>query len=632
MGLIDGITKAVKGRVNKAINAANVYDMRTREARERRVKADYEYAKVQKQPQTEKFIEYDNYYHNEHYSKQQMLELKEKMGWKFIPPVLPDPYIQVESQIDNDIPAFQFKGRDDDLDSQKAKLRQKVVEFIIYNNRLEAMNGDNERNLGKLGNAFWKLSFDKSITGPGYIGDIVIGNPDPANIFPDPSAYEIDDCEYIMYVYRIHRRKARRKWGKIIDELSDDSSHYETEIYESSDRSVDDETLQVIEYWYRDDDGDIACSITVGGREVQHIPKFWADTRMSGNQKYPFVKYCRIPVSKSFWDKSEIATIKDLVDAADREFFYAILNDMFTGNDIVLREKNAFAEDMPPVLPGAVWDLQDGKINSVKRLGGVSNNTNIMNMVKFIHDKIEETNGNFATKGTEPTRVTTASGLAQLREDRDQRQSIKKADRKEGFHRLYELCDWMALEFYNTSREILIRGKNEGEQDEVFTFNRDMVAQTGDDGATYFPRIDCEIITGDGIRHSKAFTLAATQELLTIASGIQPENAPIVVPIIVSIIDILDLPNKKEVKEAVLSVLQQGGQPGAQQGADIAGFANSLPPEMQQIIAQMGPEQGQAVLNDLMTLPAEQIPDYMNALLGGGRIGPEAQTGDGEAV
>jgi hypothetical protein len=614
--MFDGIKKAVKATVALTQNYLNKYDMSTKEARERQVKRDYYQARTKKADHTEKLKELDDYYHNRHYAKDQVDALAQKYGWNTSPPVLPDPYIQVESQIDPYVPDFVFKGRDDDLDSVKAKQRQQVVEYLVYNNKLDQLNVDNERNLGKLGNAFWKVSFDGTITGPNFVGDIVIGNPDPANIYPDPAAYDIDDCEYIDYPYRIHRRKARRIFGKILDSIGDDNLQNETEIYENSNNDPDNDTLQVIEHWYRDDEGDIACSIQINNVEVKHIPKYWVNTSKSGNQMYPFVKYCKVPGTKSFWDISEIEMIMDLVDAGDIEFFTAILNDRFMANDIVLMDEKAIIGDALPI-PGAVWKTAPGYFDKVKRLGGPSNNANLLNMLKFIHEKIEETNGNISTRGAEPTRVTTSSGLAQLREDRDARANIKKMDRLAGFERLYELLDWTALEFYNTDRIILIRGKNEGEPDQSFVFNSDQYRQSKQQGEElepeyYYPKVDVEIIAGEGILKSKAFTLSATQELMTMAASIRPDNAAIVTPILISIIDLLDLPNKQEVKEAIQAALQQ------QQAQPDAG-ESPIPPEMVEYFNSLPPEQ-QAQFEGLS---AEEGMQLLAQMMGGGAVGQE---------
>lgn len=647
MGIFDKAKKAVNRAVNKAKNNNNAWDMSSKEARERQVKRDYEYAKIQRAITTGRFVEADNYYNNLHYSARQVALLQEKHGLTFTPPVLPDAYIQVESQIEAEVPDFEFKGRDDDLDSRKAKVRADIVWYVCYNNHLDDLNPDNERNIGKLGNAFFKVAFDGSIAGPGYIGDITIGNPDPANIFPDPSAYDVDDCEFIIYAFRMHRRAARRQFGKVIDEIGNDGNYGDTEIYNSVTRDMFDDTLQVIEYWYKDDEGDIACTIQVGETEVKHIPKYWQETRHSGNKIYPFVKYCKIPNAKSFWDRSEIDTIKDLVDASDREFMNAILNDAMMSNDIILVEEDALKEGFEPsTMPGAKWRVNPNKINAVRRLGGVASNANALNMINFIHDKIEETNGNFATKGAEPpSRVNTASGLAMIREDRESRAAPKKKDRNGGFRRLYELIDWTALEFYNQDRVIMIRGKTESEPDRAMVVNSDQfripMSQPQnpldfqvDPGMqaeqraqqSYFPRIDCEINVGQGIAKSPALTLQATQEIAKLP--INPQN----VGLICSMVEQMGLPDAKEIKEELRQSVQPQQQPGAGQmpppepaQEEMIDFLQQLPqPVAQSIVSTVSEEDIPAVVGHLMMLPPEQlqqeIADIM-AGLGGGQAG-----------
>lgn len=616
-----GLKEAVRQMVGKATGKIPTWDMSDKGARERQVRHDFDYAKTERAEQTEKMVELNNYYHSKHYSAKQVAEIAQRYKWGGTPPVIPYPFVHVESQIDSTVPEFVFRGREGG-DEVKAKEREDLVRYLFYRSKVKDLNLDNERVLNELGNAFWKVAFDGSITGPGYVGEIVIGNPDPANIFPDPAAYDVDDCEYIIYAYRMHRRKARRVFGKVIDSIYSDNEHGDTEIYESSRRSVDDDTLQVIEYWYRDDEGDVACSIQVNFTEVRHIPKYWDTTRHSGNKMYPIIKYCKIPVRKSFWDMGEIETIKDLCDAANREFFTAILNDMMVANDITVAEKGAILNNdgKLPNMPGAHVEVTPGKIDAVRRLGGVSANGGLLAMIEFIQDRIEQTTGtNDAAYGKEPTRVTTASGIAQLTERADRRSNIKKAGRLEGFARLAELCDWTALEFYNQDRVILIRGQQD-EEDRAMVYNseRHMVQpQPQFDHITgmpvmdemgnmvqeqpYYPCIDVEITAGDGINKSKAFTLAATQELLR--TNVTPANKTIVL----SMIDLLDLPEKESIKEGIEQALmvqaapQAGGVPGSGGGGvDIAQVLNQLTPEEQEAFKAAPPELQQKVIQDAM--------------------------------
>ena len=550
-----GLIKTAKKAIAKVKAYNDPYDMSTKEARELRAKKDYEYAKTEKQPHTEKMKELDDYYHNKHLTAIQMAQLVEDKGWTFTPPVLPDPFIQVEEAIDTNVPQFEFKGRDANTDPEKAKERQKVVEYICYNNRLAILTQENERPLNKYGNAFFKVSFDGSIDVPGAVGDIVIGNPGPQNIFPDPASYDIEGCEFFPYAYRMSRRAAAREYAKelkklgmTINDIAADGNHGDTEIFNDRDRSINDDTVQIVEHWYRNDDGDPAFTTQINNIEVRHVPKYWINTASSGNKMYPFIRYCKIPKEQSFWGMGVIEPIMDLVDASDREFMNAILNDAFMANDITIVEDQALADGQQmTATPGAVIMVKPNKISAVRRLSGVSQNSNALAMINFIHEKIQETTGNFdSANGKEPVRVTTASGIAQLNEKAQARKVMQKADRLQGFNKLYELIDWTALEFFNTDRIISINGKDEKDQQPPITFNSTNHQQTDlQTQEAYFPRLDSEITSGEGVQHSVSFTLSATKELSEMP--INPQNFKIVM----AYVDLLDLPNKQDIKDSL---------------------------------------------------------------------------------
>ena len=617
--------EAVSKAVSKLTGAKISYefDMTTREKRQRQVARDYDRAKVAKAPHVEALKKFDNYYNNQHFTAKQVAEIAAQLGITGSLPVLPDPFIQVESQVQEVVPTPQFSGREG-MDHVKAKEREDVVRYLLYINNIEELNLENERALRKTGDAFWKVAWDPSVmcrgpSGEPLRGEIVIGNPDAANIFHDPSAYTVDECEFIIFAYRMHRRKARRAFGKVIDKIDADSSHADTEIYTNAEQipETGDETLQVVEYWYKDDEGDIALSIQIDEIEVKHIPKYWSKTRHSGNRMYPIVKYQNIPKAKSFWGRGEVETIIDLVDAANRGLIQALLNDMLMNNDVVIMDEGAMPD-------GEEWDNRPGAVNrvtagkSVRRLGGVANNTMALQMVKFLHEKIEETNGNYVSSyGKEPARVTTASGIAQLNERAEKQTHKKNAGREAGYRRLMQLLDWTALEFYTEDRLINIRGDKQ-EEDRMLIFNSNNYRMEAarpkemfNPEATeqeyepeyYYPKVDVEVQVGEGIAKSKAFTLAVTQELSQIQ--ITPFNAPLVK----MVVELLELPNEADILEAIdraaeMAMQQAGGQAGAGGGMDA--LMKHLDPQQQEFVKQMLaslPEQEQAAF---LKLPLEQ--------------------------
>jgi hypothetical protein len=171
----------------------------------------------------------------------------------------------------------------------------------------------------------------------------------------------------------------------------------------------------------------------------------------------------------------------------------------------------------------------------------------------------------------------------------DARKVTKKAGRTEGFRRLALLTDWTALEFYNTNRMIMVGAKEPDVPKESVQFNSDNHAMNNGSGQPYFPKVDVEIIAGDGIRKSKAFTLTATQELAQ--TNVTPEN----IGIVLSQVDLLDLPNKDEIRQFMIQAVAQQIQlrqppppPAPPHPSESITFKDMPPSGKMQMAAQVG--------------------------------------------
>lgn len=463
----------------------------------------------------------------------------------FTPAVCTDVYMHVETQIDTKVPACAFYGRDGDFDGKRAKQRQYVVEYIVENNKLDEQNSKNERRLLKYGSAFWKCFYDETMPSPNSEdGDIRIIDVPIESIFPDPTnkSSDIELCEYVDYVYYIHKRRAIRifgeslkKLGLSVDEL--ENPHGDTDIFAQLGAAESEETVRVLEHWYRDDEGDIACSILLGESEVRHITKYWENTRAQ-NKRYPFIHYWRIANENEFWQRSEITQIVELVDAVDRELAIALYNDTLTSSDMILVEEDALAEGQEITnMPGAVLKVKAGQSGRIQRLLGAHSGMNCMPMINALQEQIARTLGNFeAMQGEEPTRVVTASGIAQLNERADKRRSLKMADRLDGFKRLFQLCDWSALEFYDGGR--LVRLGAPSEDGSYFMFVPEQ-HKSGD----YFPVVDVVAAAGDGIAKSTSFTVSVLEKL--ISTPVTEQNYKL----LCAFVEMMDIPQGQELIE-----------------------------------------------------------------------------------
>lgn len=587
-------------RTGVKIEKDSLFDYSTLETREATIRFLFSYEKINRSEVEDYWQDMKRYYDGIHDTTYHMNGYVSEQGLPWTPTQCEEGFITVETQIDPSLPSFEFSGRDDS-DDDIAKQREYVCNYIIDNNTMENMNTRNERMLNKYGTGAWKVSFDMGKKMGGKDGNIAITNPHCNNIFVDSSAIEgIDDGMYAAVVYRMHKIQAGitfandlKRMGKTINEYDTGWGLENTEflgknIADSAMIDKKDFTVQITEWYFRQPQdgseningvkyswkaGDIGLIILINDSEIRYNPKYWFKTNCS---MFPVVLYSKIPNDNSIWGKSEIEPIKNYIDTIDRKMSYAELNESMSASDIVVTEENAFAENSDPKnVPGALWVMKPGMLGAARRLGGLASNQ-FMDSISYSRDNIQRITGSFdAAQGAEPERVTTTTGLAIMNDKARGRQNIKKVDVKAAWERLLKLCDYTALEFFNDDRLIYI-GAKDNKEPVKFTFNSDDLMKTDEQGQTYYPDVDVKINIGDGLKHNKAFTIQVMQELLK--TPITPENYKI----IMSYLDILDIPSGNDLKEFIQQKMEQQPQP---QGM------NMNNPDMEYIMSQLSPEE-----------------------------------------
>ena len=551
------------------------YDYSTREMRERTADALFRRAKSARTAVEIEWERCNDYYNGVHDVTRELTEFCRDNDIPWLPASVPDPYILVESQIEPGVPQPEFRGRDDDLDSTMAKRREFAVRYIAENNRLSDMNTRNERRLLKLGDAFWKAYWDEDMRCGEREGDIRVCDIPVEAVFPDPAVRGggIQDGQYLDYVYRIHKvrfaqifRDDLARLGLTADEALGAEYVPHSEIFDMTSALRDeDDTVQVLEHWFRQPEetvidgetipaGAVACSIQAGGHELRYIPNYWKRT-CAQNALFPFVHYWRIQDENRFWNKSELAAVLDLVDAADRKLAAALLNDSFLSNDILLVEDGALADGEELTNePGAVLHLKPGRMGCVQRLGGLQSIGKAALDITWFKEQIERASRNYDTgTGRETARVTTASGLSMLRSDGREQSDIKRSDRNAGFERLYELLDWLSLEFFDDDR-LLYLGAPEGTDTpgRCMIYNSSDFARTVPEvrslsgevlcpPRTFFPRLDIAVQAADGARRDRQTTLEALDRLTH--ANITAENWRI----FAAQLELLDIPDRREI-------------------------------------------------------------------------------------
>ena len=555
-----------------------IYDYSTSEGRVATAEWLFQQAKDERAVREAEWRRYNDYYNFAHDAAREMAEAFEDSGLPWTPACVPDPYIMVESQIEPEVPQPEFHGRDDDLDGKKAHERELAVRYLIEENHLNDRNTANERRLRKLGDAFWKAYWDETMPCGDRRGNIRIRDVAVQDIYPDPTAGPdgLQNGEYVFYVYTMHKLKfwrmyhnALRRQNKTLDDVVGAAQYREAddvlEPYTQSTASRDD-LVQVMEFWYRQPfdikdaqnrvirAGSVGCSVQAGGVELKHIPNYWVKLGAQCDW-FPFVHYWCIRDETQFWNKSELEPILPLVDAADRELATGLFNDAMTANDVVILEEGALApgEEFTNV-PGAVVRVNQGRGGGIARLGGLSDGVKSLSMVSWLLNQIQRANRNYdSNNGQETARVTTASGLMQLRADAMTQQKIKSADRNAGFYRLYELLDYLALEYFDDDRLLFIGAKQPGGKDESIRYNGanyaiesgalvdPLTGETIRAGQIYYPRVDVTVSVGNSLGRSPAATVSALEKL--IATKVTADNWKL----LAAELDYLDIPQKQEI-------------------------------------------------------------------------------------
>ena len=380
----------------------------------------------------------------------------------------------------------------------------------------------------------------------------------------------VQDGQYLDYVYRIHKVRFAQVFRADLEELGITAEEALGEDYVprsaifdmTSALSDTDDTVQVLEHWFRQPvettvngetipAGAVACSIQAGGHELRYIPHYWRRTGAQ-NTLFPFVHYWRIQDENQFWNKSELTPVLDLVDAADRKLAAALLNDSFLSNDILLVEDGALADGEELTNePGAIVHLKQGRMGAVQRLGGLQSVGKAAMDITWFKEQIERASRSYDTgTGKETARVTTALGLSMLRADGREQSDIKRADRNAGFERLYELLDWLSLEFFDDDR-MLYLGAPEGTRapGQRMIYNSADFARTLPEVRSltgevvrplreFFPRVDITVQAADGARRDRQTTLQALDSLTR--SNVTAENWRI----FAAELEILDIPDR----------------------------------------------------------------------------------------
>jgi len=304
----------------------------------------YHASREQRQKMNLKWAELDKFYNGEQYF------------WEAIPPWIPKPVTNfIHLVVTTKRAALAMENATGQLhplseaDAPLVKQLQKVYEWVWKRVKAQRVVRQNLETALLLGTAIAHVYWDEYTgvrggTNTEYEGEIRVVEIDPANFFPDPTAYRLEDCQYIHVVERKPREWIEQMFGVDLKEFfADGYSWTDTEIYERSyyyDMNNREDGLIELhshyeKYWNREKvrttepivevDPETGEERIVGEEEVEEEVGGWRYkcTYVAGGKvlkvidplepnMYPFAILYDYPRRKDFWGKSTADLIIDL--------------------------------------------------------------------------------------------------------------------------------------------------------------------------------------------------------------------------------------------------------------------------------------------------------------------------------
>ena len=178
-------------------------------------------------------------------------------------------YELIESQVSTTIPTSKVTAERWSEAGERNAIR--VERFLsALRNKLpfEEMNDRDERNTYIYGTSPWLVEWDDSITSGAEQGGVVISLRQIEDFVPQPGLYRVEDMDYCFVVCSTTKEDVMRQYGISLKKAE------ETE--KEGERMKDDDTVDVIICWYRDDDGNVCQYAFSGDVELCHIEDYYS--------------------------------------------------------------------------------------------------------------------------------------------------------------------------------------------------------------------------------------------------------------------------------------------------------------------------------------------------------------------
>ncbi len=515
--------------------------------------------------------------------------------WKgYVPPHKSKPVLNftfslVESvipRITDNRPEITVLPRSNRTGLRLAEQLTNTQEHLWEINKMRRLMPSAVRMMLKYGTTILKTIWDDDFH-DGELGDVRYMLVHPMNFYPDPRAQCTTDMEYCFVQVPKPLEYYMRRWPDKGHLVVSDVDWTDSEQLDGSGDSSGEERAALMEYWFRDEDGNL-CVMYYAGQVVLGIigGKYDGSARpVYKHNKFPFTRLLDYEADKEFWGIGEIEIIT-LLQRLINNFEAQIIDNtrlMSNAQWIISKVDSGLKEEDTWIFDNRPGEAIFTHAGGVDRLPGVPIPPHIPEHMERLIFSMEQILGiHDVVQGRRPVGVRAASAIIALQESANVRVREKSRNMEEALQEMAEQANWLVLENYEEPRHMRIAGMNtpvtlnihETLQKSIMDLLQEDPALAGDLGinledpemmtpedmemlmdAVPFPTFDLKVNAGPSIPYSQALRYEQAKEFYQL--GIIDRQA---------VLEVADFPNRREILARIEGQMAAQTQEQGQQG------------------------------------------------------------------
>lgn len=427
----------------------------TAEARYRKIVSEYQTSKSALAQFHDDWREYDDYYLAKQWSTK-------RASWRPNPIVNYISYVvdQKKPQLTNNRPTGIILPVAED-DVKAAKLFTQVMDVIADRVDLDSVTDDVVHTGLLLDVAWFYVYWDNNLSGGSqarkniWVGDVVVESIDPANLYFDPQATEINAARWVIYAVPKTTQWVKEQFGTEIE--ADSTQSFETEIYDRVGPEQAKDRVMLYARWERVD-GKLNVVYAAGGKILKEVNDVYA------HGEYPFIPFVSKKRRKSIVGISEARNLMENQKLLNKFIEMPSSSALLTANPIALiNQRSGIDKGKWVSQPGTVWETAMDPREAVHWLQPPNFPSDVYKLTDMLTGYIEKIGGVYdSMTGDTPKGVTAASAIQLLQEQGSI--PIKGIARNlySSLKEVYKQMIELVKQFYTETRYLRITGEEGG--------------------------------------------------------------------------------------------------------------------------------------------------------------------------